>query len=168
VLRCPRTYSGRSPRRQDGRCAPSGFHGRPRMGRAGGVFRLEVNGGAGRAFPVRPPAVRAVTRDAGRQTGRGPPARSKSGGWPARAPVRGCRRLAGARAVRQLAVAQRPGHCRGRPRFRSSREAGAPGPGSPTAADLVLQLSPADRDAGGGRAPSGGGLAAQWGWRAGR
>src|SRR4029077_4464510 len=55
VLRCPRTYSGRSPRRQDGRCAPSGFHGRPRMGRAGGVFRLEVNGGAGRAFPVRPP-----------------------------------------------------------------------------------------------------------------
>jgi len=25
------------------------------MGRAGGVFRLEVNGGAGRAFPVRPP-----------------------------------------------------------------------------------------------------------------
>ena len=34
--RCPRTYSGRRPCRQDGRCAPSAFHGRPRTGRAGG------------------------------------------------------------------------------------------------------------------------------------
>ena len=34
--------SGRRSGRQDGRCAPSAFHGRPRTGRAGRVFRLDV------------------------------------------------------------------------------------------------------------------------------
>jgi hypothetical protein len=41
-LRCPRTHSGRRPGRQDGRCAPSAFHGRPRTGALADVFRLEV------------------------------------------------------------------------------------------------------------------------------
>jgi hypothetical protein len=45
------------------------FHGRPRTGRAGGVFRHEVNGGAGRASPCGRPAARAPSRDKG-QPGR--------------------------------------------------------------------------------------------------
>ena len=47
------------------------FHGRPRTGRAGGVFRHEVNGGAGRASPCGRPAARAPSPDKG-AAGTGP------------------------------------------------------------------------------------------------
>jgi hypothetical protein len=47
------------------------FHGGPRTGRAGGVFRHEVNGGAGRASPCGRPAARAPSRDNGSRDGTG-------------------------------------------------------------------------------------------------
>jgi hypothetical protein len=48
------------------------FHGRPRTGRAGGVFRLDLNGGTGRALPCVRPAARAIPgrdRDGGCASG---------------------------------------------------------------------------------------------------
>jgi hypothetical protein len=62
ALRFPRTYSGRRAGRSRGRCnrrLSTDGHGRAALT----VFPgLDVNGGAGRAFPARPPVARVFSR----------------------------------------------------------------------------------------------------------
>jgi hypothetical protein len=67
VSRGPRTYSGRRPAARAVGAHRRLFHGRPRTGRAGGAFRLDVRRQAGRASPcARPAAGDSLVRRAGK------------------------------------------------------------------------------------------------------
>ena len=67
VLRCPRTYSGWRPCHQDGRCAPSAFHGRPRTGPRGAHpgFVCSAEPGARARTRAAAGGARCARREAG-------------------------------------------------------------------------------------------------------
>ena len=116
ALRCPRTHSGRRPCRQDGRCTPSAFHGRPRTGRAGGVFPGLTRGAESGVHPCVPAGA--------------------LGGFPGRGAGK-------ADALMTKAVRESVTMVGRAERARVARvfTAGVPGPGHPCADDAALLVS---------------------------